>query len=233
MICPTRNRPDRVKDMLKSFYDTKRNADTHICLAVSKDDEKYDQYFSELPNENIITCPSRYLINKTNYICCELFPDIPYYGGIDDDHIFRTKNWDKILLQKLKDNNDWGLACGNDKFNEDWKQWSHPSGWIMSNKTIKFLGYAMYPKFIHSGIDHWQADLFGNAECLYYVPEVIIEHCHYLVKKAKDDKGYAWVYDGANFNEAMKIYHLWKYEFMEIDVERLKRAIRKDKDNNG
>lgn len=229
MICPTRGRPDRVKDMLKSFYETRTGEDTKICLAVSKDDEKYQEYIDTIPNEEIITCESRYLINKINYICCELYPNLPYYGGIDDDHIFRTKGWDKVLVDKIEENNGWGLACGNDLFNKDWHEWEHPSGLVMSGKLIRYLGYVMYPKFKHSGIDHWQADLFGKAECLYFVPEVIIEHCHYLVKKAEEDEGYAWVYEANNFDEGMKIYNLWRIQEMAADVANLKLAIKADK----
>lgn len=229
MVCPTRGRPERAKDMLKSFYDTKGYADTGICLAISKDDDKYQKYLEMFKEENVITCKSRYLINKTNYIDCEVYPDLPYYGNIDDDHIFRTNDWDKILIETIENNGGWGLACGDDLFSENWRQWSHPSGFVMSGNLVRFLGYAMYPKFIHNGVDHWQEDLFGKAECLYFVPEVVIEHCHYLVKKAKDDKGYAWVYEASNFNKRMNIYNLWRIKDMPADVNRLKLAIKSAK----
>lgn len=225
MICPSRGRPDRVQDMLKSFYDT-RSYDTEICIAISKDDPRFEEYQVD---ENIIVCDSRYTVDKINFIATKIHPGVEYYGIIDDDQIFRTKGWDTRFIEEIEAHGGWGLACGDDKFTKDWHKEKHPNGCVVSGNFVKLFGYMVYPLFRHTGVDHWQADLFGFAQCLYYCPDVVIEHMHANVGKAPMDDNYKWVYSKEVYDEGMSIWQNWKATQMYKDVLRLAAAA----DNQG
>jgi len=223
VICPSRGRPDRVMDMLKSFYET-RSAGTEICIVVSVDDLRFGEYEKNLTGENLIVCESRFTPDKTNYVAAKLYPDLSYYGLVDDDQIFRTPGWDIKFIQEIEKHKGWGLCCGKDLFNADWYQYKHPNGFIVSGNFVKLFGYLIYPKFQHVGIDHWQADLFGHAGCLFHLPEVIIEHCHANIGKAAMDEGYAWVYSKEVYEYGMNIWYGWQQNEMPADISKLRKA---------
>jgi hypothetical protein len=224
MMCPTRGRPDRVLDMLRSFYAT-RSEGTKIILITSEDDPKYSTYEIVLYSEHHLCIKSRYLPDKQNYVV-NLYPDVPYYGSVNDDHIFRTKGWDTQLIEAIeKQGNGWGLACGNDLMNANWFEHQHPSGCVISGNIVRALGYYDYPKFHSYRIDTWEQELFNGIKRLFFVPEVTIEHCHAHRNKAAVDENYVWGYSPEEVAYGDKVLEEWRRNEKIRDIAMLKKAM--------
>jgi hypothetical protein len=110
VICPSRIRPDRIQNMLRSFDETKSEG-TDIIIYISDCDPRLEEYKVALEGR-------RYEIGKRlfpsavcNYLARK-YPDYLYYADVADDHIYRTKNWDKILIDEIESHGGWGVSFG-------------------------------------------------------------------------------------------------------------------------
>ena len=203
IICPSRGRPERVITMLESFYNT-RSDSSSIIVYVADDDPKLNEYKDALQHHSYIIGPRRTIVEVFNYISQDN-PGYAFYGEINDDHVFRTKGWDKILTDKIIDGGGWGIACGRDLMHDGDHQ--VPSGLVMSSNIIDALGWMAHPSFKHTFIDNYWGDLAKGIGKYYYCPEVIIEHRHLLAGKAEPDDNYrysmsqkAWIYGQTAYN---------------------------------
>jgi hypothetical protein len=209
--------------MIKCFYDTKSYG-TEICFVVSPDDPALEEYKVNLSEEELIIYKDRYTPAKTNYVATVLHPGLAYYGVIDDDQYCRTRGWDAAFMAEIERHGGWGLCCGEDKLTKDWYICRHPAGYILASNFIKEFGYMVNPIFRHVGIDNWFACLFGGAGCLYYLPDVIIEHMHANVGKAPMDDQYRWIY-GEEMDHGMKVFNQW-FINRQVDINKLEDAIK-------
>jgi hypothetical protein len=187
IICPTRQRPELAKRMLDSFYETRSSAHTRIMFYISEDDPEIENYLAGKEIKEIlefyIVGARRTIIEVFNYI--SFFRHADYYGEINDDHIYRTKGWDKILIEKIEhDGKGWGIAHGNDLINGS----ALPGAIVISGNIVRTLGYMALPALHHLYVDNYFKTIGAGINRLFYCPEVIIEHCHWAVGKAiKDD----------------------------------------------
>ena len=81
------------------------------------------------------------------------------------------------------------------------------------------------PIFTHVGIDNWFADLFWAVDCLYFCPNVIIEHMHANVGKAPMDEQYQWIY-GDEMRHGMEVFNSWKQNNREADIRKFKQLLK-------
>jgi hypothetical protein len=223
MICPSRSRPDRILDMLDSFDKTKSEG-TEIIIYISEDDPCLEDYIKVLKGRNFIIGIRRSIVETYNYISCELHPDIPYYGMIDDDHYFITPGWDNRYIDAIEKGGGWGLACGEDKLT-DWNKFKHPSGCIIDGRVIQTLGYFVYPEIKHIGTDMYLGALFGALGRLYHLPDVIIEHRHRINNMARDDDNYRQVYAKESEGPGRATFDLWVISQMQNEVDKINETI--------
>lgn len=219
MICPTRNRPDRVLEMLKSFKDTRTFAE--IIFYVADDDLRIGEYRANLSTENVIYGPRIPLVQVVNMFSSQ--GDYAYSGVINDDHIFHTPGWDKAFVDAIESRGrGWGVAFGNTNDTPYWQ----PSGEIMSVKTIRTLGFYFPPDLEHLFVDRALIDIFKDMNLLHKVKSVDIEHRHWAFKKAEIDQNYKELYqDEANYNRQEQLYLKWKKEKLPGVIERLRKAM--------
>jgi hypothetical protein len=229
VICPSRSRPEKLKRMLESFYRTKSEG-TEIVIYVSDDDPLLEDYKPILEKENHVIGPRKTIVEVDNYFSCEVYPNIPYYGEINDDHVYSTFEWDKKLIQIIEScGGGWGLACGNDTVHKNWHGVKHPSGAIISGNIVRTLKCFILPGLRHLGCDGYLRDLTEGVERLFYVPEVIIEHHHFVNKKAdfNNDPNYKHIYTKEQIEHADKVLSRWHEKKKADDIIRLKNAMEK------
>jgi hypothetical protein len=214
--------------MLKSFDDTK-SPGTEIVIYVADEDPQLKQYIKILEGRHFMVGRRRYLVEIFNYISCSLYSDVDYYGEVNDDHIYRTKDWDNILINTIKEKGKgWGIACGSDLINNDWYRFRHPSACIISGNIIRALGYFVYPKLMHLYTDVFLRDIGEGIDSLFYVPEVIIEHMHGNVGKADLDENYKWIYSNEHHTISRQIYLEWCEQQRLIDINKIIKAKQKE-----
>ena len=235
IMCSTRRRPHKLKIMLLSFFKTKSDF-TRMVVYISEEDPKLEEYKKIIKRfkyniEFIIGKERNYLVTVLNYLSTELYPNFKYYGEVNDDHIYRTKDWDKRLIKEIVDKgNGWGIACGDNSISEDWNIWQHPGAFIMSGNIVRTLGYFTYPLLRHFWSDEYHKHLGLGINRLFYVPEVIIEHMcwHATPHKAEEDDNTKEMYSNESKKYGIEMFNKWKKEQYESDINKLKTAMAKE-----
>ena len=110
---------------------------------------------------------------------CKLAKGDVIFGGADD-YIWRTRGWDRILLEKAKEH-----PIGCFYFNDG----STPMNSripVVTRGFYEIVGYAQ-PRFYHFYGDTWLTDIAAKAGCLFPALDVVIEHMHPKFGKAPRD----------------------------------------------
>ena len=169
--CPSRGRPELLKEMLASFNKTK-SFGTSVAIYIDDDDPRLGEY--ELYGDKIWILPRKNVAQIHNWLI-EQYPDYDYYMPINDDVTFQTSGWDKILMEEIeKKGGGWGISFGDDTTGNH--KHGLPTFGMMSANIVKTLGY-FYPlelKMLNGDI--FLLDIGRAIGKLYYCPNVIIKH---------------------------------------------------------
>jgi hypothetical protein len=150
-----------------------------------------------------------------------------YFFLLNDDMVFRTKDWGKILVNEIiKKGNGWGVAFGDDMIHSG--KLMRPTVAVVSGNILGVLGFIMPPGFALCG-DWYLGDLCAGAGCLFYRPDVVIEHKHVLVQKAELDETYRSTFNGEN-KVTVQVrqdiaYKKYQVEQLPKDIQKLKDAM--------
>ena len=218
-IVPSRNRSEKVKEFINSWRET-QSGYSDLLLILDNDDEQLNQYPKD--KDISIYVGVRVGFGKSINKGVELYPDYKYYGIGGDDHRFRTKSWDKIMIDKIEKEGGWGITYGNDLFQKK----SLPTATVISANIIKALGYISPPNLIHLKIDRSHKVLGEAIGRLFYMPEIIIEHIHPSAKKTKWDKDYERVNSKEMNNHDGQVYEEW-FKDLSLLANKIKELIKK------
>ena len=209
VMCKSRGRPDRIKEMLHSFEET-ITSDTTLCVCLDEDDPRLHEYdilghLKEVGQRRTITEAYNFLSSRYN--CFD------YYGEVNDDMIFRTHGWDTMLISDIEGKGGgWGVAFGDDKVFSG--KIMLPTQSVVSANIVFTLGYFSSPNLIHSYTDDSRRDIAQGIDRLFYNPNVVIEHLHPCSGKAQRDANYDWVDSHRQRDE--EVYKKWKSEELPI-----------------
>lgn len=215
VICPSRQRPEKCKEMYDSFMRTSKMADLRIC--VDYDDPDLAKYV-ELFVDNLSIAKVDLTVTNFINIVWQEFTGYEYYSVTNDDFIYHTDGWDLKLIGEIVLHGKYGIAYGNDLL----QGVTLPTTSIVSAEITKALGWLQMPKLMHLfGDNVWK--LIGSAaQCLYYRPDVIIEHKHYFSKKVDKDETF-------NKTNSREMYDLDSNAFLDWHATQAKDDIEKVK----
>lgn len=175
LTCPSRGRPELLKEMLESFRET-HSPGTDLVIYLDNDDPRLNEY----DNNNMVYIGQRMHVAQIHNHLVNAHPGYDFYMPVNDDITFKTKGWDRILSDTINNKgNGWGIAYGDDstgnassnKFNLP-----IPSFGMISSNIIKTLGH-MYPLELKMMFgDTFLLDLGRAIGKLFYCPEVILKH---------------------------------------------------------
>ena len=224
-ICPSRIRPDRLSQMMRSWDET-QSGNCDIVVYVDENDPKVNEYknIKLKSNQNILYGERKHLVSVLNY-CCSIYPDYEYYNEINDDHIYRTNDWDEKLINLIKTKgNGWGISFGKSLIFPDNNPDPLPSGIVISGNIIKALGYIVTPLLQHTYTDDYYRALGKGIDKYFKDNDVIIEHCHVIRGKAEMDDNYKWVMSTEQMDYGLNKYKEWYNLYRENDIEKVKKA---------
>jgi hypothetical protein len=201
-IIPTRGRNENA---LRLFEAINATADfTEVVFAIDADDVKtYNGLMDAtagLNNVKVVIAERMGMNGTLNHWASWFSPDYDYICFMGDDHLPRTGGWDTKLTEAI--GTDPGIAYGNDLLQGE----NLPTAVVMSSKIIRALGFMSPPALKHLFLDNfWLAmgNALGNVN---YLPEVIIEHMHYINGKAEHDERYAAVNNAEMHNADEAIF---------------------------
>ena len=223
IMVASRIRPSQLKRMLGSFEVTK-SPGTEICIYVADDDPMLETYRSILTGYDYLIGSRIYQADVFN-LFSKKYPDMDYYGTVNDDHVYLTLGWDYRLINAIEDSGGWGLACAEDLLT-NWKEFHHPGACIVSGNIVRTLGYYIYPRFRHINIDRAQGFLFDSIGKLFHLSDVIVEHCHWSNGKAEQDDNYRWIYGKEEMEYGEKVLNDYANGQMIVDIKKLKEAMK-------
>jgi hypothetical protein len=109
--------------------------------------------------------------------------DIFFCGG--DDLIFRTENWDQMVISKFDEMDDKiALLFGHDLYQTELA--THP---IVHRRWVEALGYITPPYFSSDYSDTWLTELADNLGRKFKLG-FINEHMHFTLGKSALDSTY-------------------------------------------
>lgn len=234
VLAPTRGRPERAAEMMRTFRDTAVRIATGLVLVVDRDDPRLDDYLA-LPELSlaprkayplwpadkvgiIVLEPEETgsLTAATNAAARRVWDEDCIIGHVGDDHAFRTPAWDNAIRDALAEP---GVAYGDDLFQGP----VLPTAVFMSSVIPRTLGWFALPRTRHMMIDTAWKELGERLGRLHYLPDVVIEHMHPAAGKAPEDEGYA---NGRESRLSDRgFYRYWQRRVAPKDVRRLRKAI--------
>lgn len=129
-----------------------------------------------------VTGPRIVLSDMWNTCAEEASFDILMQCG--DDIVFRTPGWDHQIAAAFADLSDGiGLVYGNDLAHGS-RLATHP---FLHRRWVEVVGYFLPPGFSCDWSDMWLYEVAGAIGRRTYLPQVITEHLHPAVGKARLD----------------------------------------------
>ena len=189
IVLPTRNRPELLERFISSVFNTSSNEEiVKFYLYVDDDDVLTPSAVSKLQSRYedkifVLTGPRILMSETANKLIPFVKEDIFFCGG--DDLIFRTMNWDQMVIKKFDEIEDKiGLVFGHDLFQKDLA--THP---ILHRRWVEALGYITPPYFSSDYSDTWLTELADKLDRKYKL-NFINEHMHFTLGKSPLDNTY-------------------------------------------
>lgn len=210
-VLPTYDRPERAQQTLNSIEQAGCNTPGLVYI-----DGSLNPKYAEL------RLPKGWSIWKNPInrgVCAGLndvfarFPNCSWYGFISDDSIIRTPSWDTLLLAKA---DDFAIVHSADGWRTDHR--IHGAV-LFGGELLRSLGWWVPPGLIHSFCDDVWECIAEALNLRRYVPEVMVEHCHFGNGKTAVDRSYLKAY--ASFEEDKMAFLKWKEEDFEKALLRI------------
>lgn len=218
VIVPSRGRPHAAAELADAFNQTCR-AETGLVFALDDDDPTRDEYSRRV---EIWTGPNRSMVEALNgavaWVSGGMFGMDPPFavGFMGDDHRPRTVGWDAAYLEALRGMGT-GIVYGDDLLQRQ----NLPTQCAMTADIVRALGYMAPPTLTHLYVDNFWLSLGRSANCICYLPDVVVEHCHPVARKASWDAGYARVNNSDMYAKDEAAFREYSATGFRADVEKV------------
>ena len=186
ILCPTKYRPEGLRRMWESALETS-SLKLELVLYVEEYDLETLHDIPLLPNNdsiNTIIGDGQQIYSNLHNVCCDA-SKYDIVMGAADDIVFRTKGWDKRVVEEF------------DKLNKDQIAYVYPNdghhgenlgthGFFHRN-WFNTLGYLSPPIFSVDYSDNYVMDLSRSLGRAIYMPDVLVEHMHWSFGKSDFD----------------------------------------------
>jgi len=217
VLCPSRGRPGRLKEMLESFIDTQTCS--RIKVFLDNDDPLIEDYQQAIGNKSSFTIDFRKNTTEILNEAVKLCQQHEYYMVTNDDFIYHTKGWDSMLISAIEERGGVGIAYGNDLL----AGVQMPTTSVISGNIVRALGWIQLPGLKHLYGDNVWREIGLRAGCLTHHKWIIIEHKHAFKERSLLDDGYIRVNSKEMYQHDEKVFIDWVKEGMAECVEKVKK----------
>lgn len=172
IICPTRGRPDRAREMAESCLSL-AGGHVRVTLGVDEDDPSLPEYkkldFVELD----IGASSGGCVSATNRMAMNSTATHVQFMG--DDCLMLTEGWDELLTDATPDDGIGAIYAMNDERHPAAQPY-HP---MLTHKWLDIVGWFTLPALRHYGMDTVIAHMAKKLKRAVWVDGVVIKHRHY------------------------------------------------------
>lgn len=191
VLCPTRKRVPLLQKMIESAVGTSSQQFLiEFCLYIDCDDTSYVSFLeSQTINYQIkyLSGPRLPLTSMINSLLTIASGD--YIFGGSDDIIFRTQNWDKLMVNKISEYKDKLLLVYPDDGAITYKK-NVATLMMVHRNWINLFGYLLTPMMPNYGAEVWQTAVAKKSGRLCSMPGILVEHMHFRQKKGENDSVY-------------------------------------------
>jgi hypothetical protein len=200
VIVPSRGRPQAMNRIAQAFLNT-CTANTLLTFAVDADDQDtLGATLAHTRQVDLCVSDSSSMVQALNFAATGVAgireatattlgwrgSSTPFaIGFMGDDHRPRTVGWDARYLEALRELGT-GIVYGNDLLQGE----RIPTQCAMTADIVRALGFMAPPVLTHLYVDNYWKTLGQRADCLRYLPDVVVEHLHPVAGKAAWDDGY-------------------------------------------
>lgn len=191
VIVPSRGRPEAALRLVNAVADTRQIHNTRLVFAVDHSDDMapmYKEVAATRPDvAHVEMVQGGWMVAALNEAALRIVSSrlVEAVGFFGDDHLPRTHGWDAAYLTALRKMGA-GIVYGDDLLQHEFV----PTQCAMSADIIRRLGWMAHPSLRHMYVDTLWRDMARPVGKLQYLPDVVIEHLHYLNNKAAMDPGY-------------------------------------------
>jgi hypothetical protein len=225
IVVPTRGRPDNIRRLVAAWDTTGAAPCADLMIAFDADDPARDDYADIVARtgirayENLRQTPMVPALEAATASAIDAYPAV---GCMGDDHVPRTPGWAATYLSALRELGT-GIVYGDDRHRGE----DLPTQWAMTSNIVNTLGRMVPAPVQHLYSDRSVLDLGRAADCIRYLPDVVVEHMHYAVGKAVKDDGYHRVNAGARYRADHAVYRRWLAHDLRRDVRAIRRCRRR------
>lgn len=211
LLIPTRERLNNKFNLIVSIIATVKNINNiNIYFGVDDDDPMKDITYKiaqAIPCVKIIPIHNdgKYIgINRIwNILAKECKDDI--FGYIGDDMVFKTNNWDEIILNEFQDN----CPKDNIKLVHCWDGWHGDKLCVnafIHRQYYDLVGYLCREEFLVDWSDQWLFQMFSSFNRVTYIKDIFIEHNHWTYNKSVKDKISERMTSNNNSQKSMQLW---------------------------
>lgn len=231
VIVPTKGRPESVRLVVDAWRATGAfDEGAALTFAVDDDDPTLPRYIQAFnaarasepyppPDIRLCHCGTwEPMVPKLNRVAqAELgleqgAPAMLAFMG--DDHRPRTPGWAARYVEALRALGT-GIVYGDDLVQGE----KLPTQWAMTSDIVTALGRMVPADVEHLYCDNSILDLGRAADCIRYLPDVVIEHAHPVAGRGAWDAGYERVNARAQYAKDHAAYARWKSEQLAADAD--------------
>ena len=224
VLVPSRGRPHTLTEMAEAFRETCTESDdravtTRLVFVVDTDDPTLAEYMEALYSVNpypILTQIMEHVdgggmngaLNASAWNVTDPTSGVqrPFaVASFGDDHRPRTSGWDTRFMETLHEVRT-GIVYGDDKLQGA----ALPTAVAMTSDIVRALGHMAPGSMRHLYIDNYWLALGQAADCIRYLPDVIIEHMHPGAGKAPMDEHYARVNSRESYEHDSAAFERYK-----------------------
>lgn len=225
VIIPTRSRPWTIQSIAKAFDQT-CTANTWIvfyvdgCPQLDAYQQEARKAQSIYPRMFLLSGPRRRLVGALNHhaVLMATAEHPPFaIGFMGDDHRPLTHGWDTRYVQALQEMGS-GIVYGDDELQGE----NMPTQVAMTSDIICTLGFMAPPALQHLYCDNFWLDLGRSADCIRYLPDVVVRHNHPDVGRSPRDASYAESNSAAQYAHDSAAYREFCQVRLDIEVQKVR-----------
>ena len=201
LMCPTRNRMNKLLTLISSLITTVKEPNNVILvLGVDADDPALEHYTYLQRNLKFIEIVKfqnngKFLGLSTMWNkMAQVFPTtVDIFAMIGDDMVFMTKDWDEAIIQEFQNGpkdkimmlhcNDGMRGKGNKYENVA----PFPVNFFVHKNYVNTVGYFVEPYIENIHQDTWCQYIFSKVKRVNYKHNNLIKHLHVSETKEKED----------------------------------------------
>jgi hypothetical protein len=215
IITPTRGRPKNLARLLDSIHELKR-LETHVYAAVDNDDPEVGQYQHVIHKAgqpgDVLDIDARLgLAAWTNKVAVQEAGNYKYLASFGDDHVPRTRGFDKALCRGIEDMGGTGFTYPWDGVRED-----IPEAVVMSSDIVQELGWMCLPSLEHYYVDNVWDNLGRGTGRIRHLRAVAVDHVNAASGQVPGDATYAGASEKYAADKAA--YKAWRESQMADDI---------------